>query len=263
MIKRFLNNPTSNNQLDPTLIAGGTHVGLVRTHNEDDYLYLSLPGDKISLLVVADGMGGHEGGELASFFTVEALSRIWRTKHASVEARLKESEHMMIDCIKMCNEKIFAINDKLQISRAMGTTVTAGLFTPGKLTIAHVGDSRSYLLRSGRVKQLTEDQTWVAKMVKLGNLSKAEAENHPLSHLLSNCVGASSNVQVDVTHHKRRLDDRYLFCTDGLYGAMSHKDLQRILKSQSAPDKILQELFQSSLKGGGKDNITGIIAFDK
>ncbi len=262
MIKRFLNSPASNNQLKPQLIAGGTHVGLVRNHNEDDYLYLSLPGDKVSLLVVADGMGGHEGGELASFFTVEALSKIWRTQYLSVETRLKESEKMMVDCIKMCNEKIFSINDKLQISRAMGTTVTAGLFTPGKLTIAHVGDSRSYLLRGGKVKQLTEDQTWVAKMVKLGNLSKAEAENHPLSHLLSNCVGASSNVQVDVSYHKRRLDDRYLFCTDGLYGAMPQKELLRILKGLKSPDKILQELFQMALIGGGKDNITGIIAFD-
>jgi protein phosphatase len=246
MIKRFLNNPASNNQLCPQNISGGTHVGLVRNHNEDDYLYLSLPGDKVSLLVVADGMGGHEGGELASYFTTESLSRIWRTKNASVEARLKECENMMIDSIKNCNEKIFAINDKLQISRAMGTTVTAGLFVPGKLTIAHVGDSRSYLMRGGRVKQLTEDQTWVAKMVKLGNLSKAEAENHPLSHLLSNCVGASSNVQVDITYHKRRQSDRYLFCTDGLYGAMPHKE----------------ELITNSLKGGGKDNITGIVAFD-
>ncbi|MCM8534496.1 MAG: protein phosphatase 2C domain-containing protein [Lentisphaeraceae bacterium] len=262
MIKRFLNNPASVNQLNPVKIAGGTHVGLVRTHNEDDYLYLSLPGDKISLLVVADGMGGHEGGELASYFTTEALSRIWRNKASSVESRLKESENLMIECIQKCNEKIFAINDKLQISRAMGTTVTAGLFVPGKLTIAHVGDSRSYLLRGGRVKQLTEDQTWVAKMVKLGNLSKAEAENHPLSHLLSNCVGASSNVQVDVSHHKRRVDDRYLFCTDGLYGAMPHKELQRVLRGIGSPQDTLQELIYTSLKGGGKDNITGIIAFD-
>jgi PPM family protein phosphatase len=263
MIKRFLNNPTSNNQLSPANMCGGTHVGLVRDHNEDDYLYLSLPGDKISLIVVADGMGGHEGGELASFFTTEALSNIWRSKTSSVEARLKESENMMINSIKQCNEKIFEINDKLQISRAMGTTVTAGLFLPGKLTVAHVGDSRAYLLRGGRVKQLTEDQTWVAKMVKLGNLSKAEAENHPLSHLLSNCVGASSNVQVDITHHKRRQSDRYMFCTDGLYGAMSHKDLQRIMRSSDDPSVILQDLIHTSLKGGGKDNITGVVAFDE
>ena len=92
---------------------------MVRSHNEDDYLYLSLPGDKVSLLVVTDGMGGHEGGELASYFTTEALSRIWRNKASSIEACLKESEAMMITCIQQCNEKIFAINDKLQISRAM------------------------------------------------------------------------------------------------------------------------------------------------
>jgi len=263
MIKRFLNSPTNNEPLQPAKIAGGTHVGLVRTHNEDDYLYLSLPGDKISLLVVADGMGGHEGGELASFFTTEALSNIWRCSSLSLEARLKECEAMMIDSIKTCNEKIFAINDKLQISRAMGTTVTAGLFTPGKLTLAHVGDSRCYQMRGGKVKQLTEDQTWVAKMVKLGNLSKAEAENHPLSHLLSNCVGASSNVQVEVSHFKRKLSDKYLFCTDGLYGAMSHKELQSVMKGSDNPGEILKNLIYSSLKGGGKDNITGIIAFDE
>ncbi|NQZ56023.1 MAG: serine/threonine-protein phosphatase [Lentisphaeraceae bacterium] len=262
MIKRFLNSPTSNEPLQPTLIAGGTHVGLVRTHNEDDYLYLSLPGDKISLLVVADGMGGHEGGELASYFTTEALSRSWRCSTLSMDSRLKDCEEMLIDSIKACNEKIFAINDKLQISRAMGTTVTAGLFTPGRLTIAHVGDSRCYQLRGGKVKQLTEDQTWVAKMVKLGNLSKAEAENHPLSHLLSNCVGASSNVQVEVSHFKRRQSDKYLFCTDGLYGAMSHKELQNLMKSPKKPADILKDLIYSSLKGGGKDNITGIVAFE-
>ena len=260
MITKFLH--TNYTQLKPENIAAGTHVGLVREHNEDGYLYITLPGEEASILVVTDGMGGHDGGELASFFTTESLSKIWRNKNSSSDLKLQETEDLLIDCIQECNRKVFSINDKLQISRAMGTTVTAAIVTPGKITIAHVGDSRAYLMRGGKLKQLTEDQTWVAKMVKLGNLSPAEAENHPLSHLLSNCLGASANLQISVTRHKRKHNDRYLLCSDGLYGGIPKKELHAIMKKNTTPQKILNELIYTSLKNGGKDNITGIVAFD-
>ena len=261
MIFSDLLGSNASDQITPDRIAAATDKGLTRPHNEDDFLSLALPGDKITLAVVTDGMGGHDGGELASYFTIEALSKIWRG-FGSTEHKARDSEELLVDAIKKLNSRIHSVNDQLQISRAMGTTITAGLITPSKMIVAHVGDSRAYFCRGGKVKQITEDHTWVAKMVKLGNLSRAEAENHPLSHLLSNCIGASPVVEVSVYHHKRKVDDRYLFCTDGLYGSMSPKELQRIMKAHENPRDTLKELIYCALRGGGKDNITGIVLFD-
>ena len=176
---------------------------------------------EITLVVVTDGMGGHEGGEFASFFATEALSSIWCQSAKPSEAKLRESEQVLVESIQNCNDKIYSINEKLNVSRAMGTTITAGLFIPGKLIVAHVGDSRAYMLRNGKLTQLTEDQTWVAKMVKMGNLRPEEAENHPLSHLLSNCMGAGSSLDVQVSICRRKQNDRFMFCSDGLYGSLT------------------------------------------
>lgn len=258
----LFNASSINERIKSDSLAARTHVGLVRPHNEDDFLYISLPGDKATLVLVADGMGGHDGGELASFFTTQGLSKIWLNRKTDLEFKVRETEEMVIEGIKACNDHVYDINDALQVNRSMGTTVTAGLFTPGKVTLIQVGDSRCYLAREGMVKQLTEDQTWVAKMVKLGNLSEEEAENHPLSHLLSNCLGASAALQVTVTRHKRKAGDRYIFCTDGLYGEMSPNRLAEILLTGTTPKSILDDCITSALNGGGKDNITGIVVFD-
>ena len=245
------------------MLAGGTHVGLIREHNEDSYLYVTLPGDKVSLVVVTDGMGGHEGGEFASYFATEALGRIWGQSADPTTLKLRESEQILVETIKMCNDKIFAINEKLNVSRAMGTTITAGLFVPGKLIVAQVGDSRAYQQRGRNLVQITEDQTWVAKMVKLGNLKPEEAENHPLSHLLSNCMGAGSALDVQVSICRRKPGDRYLFCTDGLYGSLPHQLISDLMSDVRSPQKILDELISRALDAGGKDNITGIVIFDQ
>jgi PPM family protein phosphatase len=248
--------------ISPDQVAGGTHVGLVREHNEDSYLYVTLPGDKVTLVVVTDGMGGHEGGEFASYFATEALGRIWGQSADLTTAKLRESEQILVETIKMCNDKIFSINEKLNVSRAMGTTITAGLFVPGKLIVAQVGDSRAYMQRGRNLVQITEDQTWVAKMVKLGNLKPEEAESHPLSHLLSNCMGAGSALDVQVNICRRKAGDRYLFCTDGLYGSLTHQVMTDLMADLRSPQKILTELINRSLDAGGKDNITGIVIFD-
>ena len=261
MLKVF-RKPVVSSALKADLLAGGTHVGLVREHNEDAYLYVTLPGDKVSLVVVTDGMGGHEGGEFASYFATEALARIWGQSADVSTAKIRESEQILVNAIQTSNDKIYAINEKLNVSRAMGTTITAGLFVPGKLIVAHVGDSRAYVHRGRELTQITEDQTWVAKMVKLGNISPEEAENHPLSHLLSNCMGASSALDVQVNICRRRQGDRYLFCTDGLYGSLPDSSIEKSMAAHQNPHKILSELINMSLDAGGKDNITGVVVFD-
>jgi serine/threonine protein phosphatase PrpC len=261
MFKAF-KKPAVNAPVQPEKIAGGTHVGLVREHNEDSYLYVSLPGEKVTLVVVTDGMGGHEGGEFASFFATEALSSIWCQSAKPSEAKLRESEQVLVESIQNCNDKIYSINEKLNVSRAMGTTITAGLFIPGKLIVAHVGDSRAYMLRNGKLTQLTEDQTWVAKMVKMGNLRPEDAENHPLSHLLSNCMGAGSALDVQVSICRRKQNDRFMFCSDGLYGSLTDKEIATTMRVEKSPRRVLNELIARSLEHGGKDNITGIVIFD-
>lgn len=261
MIKNLLNKLPA--AVVPSQIGARTHTGLVRPHNEDAYLYSALPGDDATVVVMSDGMGGHDGGELASHYISEIIFKYWMNRsYSSSKINDKMIENLLVDSIREANSILDSVNKKLQISRAMGTTTTVGLFIPGKLIVAHVGDSRCYRLRKGKLKQLTEDQTWVAKMVKMGSLKKSEAINHPLEHLLSNCVGATPNIQISVTKHKRKLNDKYLFSTDGMHGLVSFSEIQRILNVYDSPERSSKELIYHSLKKGGIDNTTCVVVHD-
>ena len=260
---KLLQSHTTEPEIRAENIAARTDVGLVREHNEDDYLYIAIPGESAVLCVVTDGMGGHDGGELASYFTTESLFKIWTSQDKGFESKAKETEELIAKCIQKINYKVFSINNFLGIDRPMGTTVTAALFTPGKVTLFQVGDSRCYLWRENHLQQLTEDQTLVARMVRHGTISEAEAKNHPLSHLLSNCLGSSDYLPIDITHHKRRPGDRFLVCSDGLYGSMGFDDIKRTLSKHPSPSFAINELFELAFRGGGKDNITAILVFDK
>ncbi len=233
-------------------------IGKKRANNEDnsgafepqDSRELDQSG---RLFIVADGMGGHQQGEKASSFAVETLLKVY------YEAPEIPPEKRLRDIIKQINQKLIEYSEKnLPRGERTGTTLVAAVVLKGKLLIANVGDSRAYLIRDGKVKQITRDHSLVAEMVRAGTLSEAEARESKFRNRLSRSVGGSPNLEVDIHASIRlRRGDIVLLCTDGLTGYVSEKD---ILESAYGDVKdIAERLIGLANERGGADNITALV----
>lgn len=233
-------------------------IGKKRANNEDnsgafepqDSRELDQSG---RLFIVADGMGGHQQGEKASSFAVETLLKVY------YEAPEIPPEKRLRDIIKQINQKLIEYSEKnLPRGERTGTTLVAAVVLKGKLLIANVGDSRAYLIRDGKVKQITRDHSLVAEMVRAGTLSEAEARESKFRNRLSRSVGGSPNLEVDIHPSIRlRRGDIVLLCTDGLTGYVSEKD---ILEAAHGDAKdIAERLISLANERGGADNITASV----
>ena len=233
-------------------------IGKKRTNNEDrsdafepqDSRELNQSG---RLFVVADGMGGHQQGEKASSFAVETLLKVY------YEAPQIPPEKRLTDIIKQINLKLIEYSEKnLPRGERTGTTLVAAVVRQGKLLVANVGDSRAYLIRDGRVKQITRDHSLVAEMVRAGTLSEAEARESKFRNRLSRSVGGSPNLEVDIHPPIRlRRGDIVLLCTDGLTGYVSEKDI--LQSAHGSAEEIAERLIRLANERGGADNITASI----
>ncbi|MFI9270049.1 PP2C family protein-serine/threonine phosphatase [Kitasatospora sp. NPDC052896] len=228
--------------------AAGSHKGLIREGNEDS----GYAGPR--LLAVADGMGGAAAGEVASS---EVLSSIMTLDEADPRA----------DLLTLLNDAVQTANDRLRLMveqdpqlEGMGCTLTALLWTGERMGLVHVGDSRAYLLRDGSLSQITQDHTWVQRLVDEGRITPEEAETHPQRSLLMRALDGRGQVEPDLSIREVRAGDRYLICSDGLSGPVSHQTLEETLGSFYSPEQTIQELIQLALRGGGPDNITCIVA---
>lgn len=242
-------------------IAGATHVGLVRNLNEDSYIYIRRPDSGAILAGVADGMGGHEFGEVASFMVMKYLLQRWNGDENTGFTDISEVEEYLAESLCRANEHIFHVNKELSIRWAMGTTVTMGLIWENKLVVAHVGDSRAYRLRKGKLQPLTIDQNWKEEMVRNGVMSDEDASAHPFSNMLTNCVGAMRDLRIDFNTHTMQPGDRYLFCTDGLSSLVPDEDLQAAMLETRSPSETVRDLVRQALRHGGMDNITAICLY--
>ncbi|MDH6134692.1 serine/threonine protein phosphatase PrpC [Kitasatospora sp. MAA4] len=228
--------------------AAGSHKGLIREGNEDS----GYAGPR--LLAVADGMGGAAAGEVASS---EALSSIVSLDEADLRADLLT---LLSDAVHAANERLRVMVEQDPQLEGMGCTLTALLWTGERMGLAHVGDSRAYLLRDGSLTQITQDHTWVQRLVDEGRITAEEAETHPQRSLLMRALDGRGQVEPDLSIREVRAGDRYLICSDGLSGPVSHQTLEETLGSFYAPEQTIQELIQLALRGGGPDNITCIVA---
>ena len=232
---------------------GITDVGVVRSTNEDNFAVRL--GEEAPLgeavLAVADGMGGHAAGEVASQISLDALiDALSKTSSPS-----EQSLHRAVDA---ANRRVYSAS-RLGDLQGMGTTLVAALLAGGVLLICNVGDSRAYLLREGKLTQLTRDHSWVGDMVAKGLLTPEQASVHPHRNMLTRALGVGEFVQVDVTRVVLRKGDRILLCSDGLYGQVSHGAIESILQGQSLR-RAASELVRSAKRAGGDDNITVIVA---
>ncbi len=244
--------------------AGNTHVGMKRDHNEDS-LYL-LPEENV--YIVADGMGGHASGEVASQMAVETVAQFFRdtsedediTWPFKMDKDLKYQENRMGASVKLANLRIFETAQANAKQKGMGTTCVATLFMEDQVLVGHVGDSRVYRLRGEEYTQITEDHSLLNDYIKMKDLTPEEIENFPHKNVIVRALGMKETVQVDVIPDQPEHNDIYLLCSDGLCGMVTDDEMQEILLScEDDLEQACNRLIQQANQAGGTDNITVVL----
>ncbi len=230
---------------------GLTDPGLVRTVNQD-YYYTSANG---RFFIVADGMGGHAGGQEASQLATEAIKTHLQENWESNTA----SDELMEQAFDRANEAILLDQQKHPERADMGTTTVTIMFRHNRLWFAHVGDSRIYRFRGSKLEQITDDHTWVARAMKAGDLTPEQARSHPWRHVLSQCLGRKDLQKVEIEATEVEVGDCFLLCTDGLTEEVSDMTIASYLGSGLAYEEVAQKLIDSAKDNGGRDNITVVI----
>ena len=252
--------------------AGRTAVGLVREHNEDNFVIANLTSGEVSereavltdivgagglLFAVCDGMGGAAAGEVASQMAVDVLLEAMRRGGAPAER--DALARRLVSAVEEAGRRIFDAAQKERSRRGMGTTATAAVLIDKVLFLAEVGDSRAYLLRAGQLKQLTKDQSLVNQLIEAGHLTEAEAEAFEHSNIILQALGTSETVQVDLTFVELRRGDRLMLCSDGLSGLVHGDTLRDTLAGIDDPAECTAALVRFAEAGGGHDNITVVV----
>ncbi len=230
-----------------------TDVGKVRSSNEDA---LGLELER-GIFVVADGMGGHQAGEVASQQAVDSMLESLRERDPSERAA-----EALVRSVSNANTEIAAAAQKDRNLKGMGTTVVATIVEADRFTIAHVGDSRAYLVRDAEIRQLTEDHSMVAELVKAGVITPEAAETHPYRSAISRSLGQFKDVETDTSEHEFLPGDRILLCTDGLTRFAKPEEILERLLSFDDPQEAAQGLIDLANDRGGRDNITAIVIFN-
>ena len=228
-------------------ITSRTDVGRVRKSNQDALIIGS------GTAGVADGMGGHNGGEIASGVTRDGMQREIRGKNPDPK--------LLEEIVKKINLEIWEQQEKDASLTGMGTTLTLLWPSEKDMLIAHVGDSRAYLIRDGILRQVTSDHSLVGDMVRRGVLTEEQAACHPMRNYITRAVGTEDTIEVDLYTEPRQAGDRWLICSDGLYGQMSRAVLQELASAENQ-EEAADRLLQTALDNGGKDNISLILLTD-
>ena len=232
---------------------GLTDTGVVRTPNQDNYFVDEELG---RFFIVADGMGGHAGGQEASRIATEIirnyLEQNWEDTSISSPELLKEA-------VEKANLGIIEDQQTHPERRDMGTTVVVLIFRDDLPWCAHVGDSRLYRLRSSSLEQITDDHTWVGMALKKGEIDAEQAKFHPWRHVLSQCLGREDLQHIDIQEFEIQAGDRLLICSDGLTEEVADEQIETALSTLESPKTTAQQLIESAKSAGGSDNITVVI----
>jgi serine/threonine protein phosphatase PrpC len=243
---------------------GVTDVGRVRSNNEDCYKIV----EPLNLFVLSDGMGGEAHGEIASAMAVETVVKHCLDLEANPAAQVigptqpnwSARTKRLSTAVHLANRKIFKSAEKNPDQHGMGATLTAVWIDDAKLSIAHVGDSRAYLLRGGSLLQLTRDHSLVAEQVRRGILTAAEAEESDMQSVLLRALGAQAEIEVDAEEHTLFPRDAVLLCSDGLTRVVTEPEIAGTLQAETDPAKAAEKLAALANERGGPDNITVVIA---
>ena len=237
-------------------------MGRKRDHNEDSFFI----DDSVGLYIVADGMGGHAAGEIASREAVETLDGMIRRGRAEIESFKKKPtqetlaalRRLMESAIQAATYMVFAIAEQDPTHKGMGTTMTAALFVDNVCIVGSVGDSRAYLVRDNRAWQVTEDHTLVQLQLKAGLLTEAQARNSPRGNVITRAVGPREYVQVDTFAIPVQPNDRYLLCSDGLHTYIETTEIPDLISGRHL-EECCELLVNLANHRGGQDNITCVV----
>ena len=232
---------------DRLRITSRTDVGLVRKNNQDAVILGQ------GLMGVADGMGGHKGGEVASAGARDGLLHALEGKEPALET--------LENAVREVNRSLWEQQKEEESLSGMGTTLSVMWAAEEQMLLAHVGDSRIYLLREGKIRQVTRDHSMVADMVRRGLLTEEQAAVHPMRNYITRAVGTEPTIQSDVQTLSRQLGDRWLICSDGLHGLVG-KDRLRELMSLKDLDEAADQMIREALDQGGRDNVSLVLAED-
>jgi protein phosphatase len=260
----LIRSPNSEKRGDNIVVSGMTDVGLVRDHNEDSYIVLhddSRLGSGDTVMAVADGMGGHAAGEIASSITISDIkSRFYTEEHHNLDTR--EFLGFLGRTLETANRSVFEAGQN-NSRRGMGTTCILVVLRGSRLHYAHVGDSRAYLVRRGRIRQITIDHSWVQESVDAGIFTAEEARTHPNRNVITRAIGLDPEVKVDLGSQELKNGDLVILCSDGLNSMVSDTVIQNMALS-CRDDDVCQALVTAAKEAGGDDNITVITAkFDR
>ncbi|MBO8142238.1 MAG: Stp1/IreP family PP2C-type Ser/Thr phosphatase [Firmicutes bacterium] len=227
-------------------VGARTHAGKVRPNNEDGYLI------RDRLLAVADGMGGHKAGEVASAVALEVMGE-YPFSQGQPESDLRRA-------VQAAHERVRELASQDPAMAGMGTTLTAALIGPDRVFVAHVGDSRLYRWRAGELKLMTEDHSLAAELLRAGRIDEETARRHPHRHALTRAVGIGHSLAVDVGSFPIEPGDGLLLCTDGLSALVDDEDILRILQAEPSAQAAADALVDLALARGGVDNVTVVVA---
>jgi len=238
--------------------ANRSDIGRIRLVNEDR-AWAKAYGDGKVLAIVADGMGGHQAGDVASQLAVDTFREA--LKELPVELAPEQAKTLLRQAILEANQVVFELASHNDHYHNMGTTVVAALLTPeGFGVVAHIGDSRAYMLREGEIRQLTEDHTLVNELAKSGQISAEEAANHPRRNVLTRALGTDAQVEVDVKGFAWKPGDALLLCSDGLYSMVRDEDLAETMQTEGLGlESKADRLIELALEAGGDDNVTVLL----
>jgi serine/threonine protein phosphatase PrpC len=241
---------------------GKTDQGLVRANNEDNFLV----DEKLGLLVVADGMGGHASGEMASQLAVTIIRDYFqgtRKPIGSADNTCSAESNMLRSAIVLANQAVYEAAQSSPQLKGMGTTIAAVVLTGHRASIAHIGDSRVYLVRGGAIEQLTDDHSIVNEQVRLELITREEATKSEMKNILTKALGIGPDMEPDLNEMTLFDGDILLLCSDGLHGMVSDDVILETVASADHPDAVCDYLIGKALENGGGDNVTVVAGYVK
>lgn len=238
-------------------IVAKTDIGQIRTKNEDTFRFGCFD-DGTYWGLVCDGMGGVHGGQLASTMAADMVSEKIK-KCYNVSMSVSSLENLLLSAITTANVTVFDRGDVDDSLRGMGTTIVAAVVKNGEACVAHVGDSRAYIINAGKkITQVTKDHSLVQQMLDFGEITKQEYENHPSKNIITRAMGVGEEIDIDFNYVCVGENDTLILCSDGLSGLVSEERMLRIY-NETVFEKLADEYIKEANKNGGKDNITVVV----
>ena len=228
--------------------------GKIRSKNEDSFYIMK----EKNFFVVADGVGGNRAGEIASSTAAKEIAALFYSKNTDSFSSERDVENFMLECVESVNHRILSLSQEKEENNGMATTLVVAYFYKKKLLMMNIGDSRGYILRDGKLLQITEDHTYVNTLLQAGIISEEEAQVHEGKHMITRAIGAEDSIEADIFNVGVRNGDIIMICTDGLYGEVSDEEIRDRLTLNESMQFITDSLVESAIIHGGHDNITVI-----